>query len=178
MWYLNVATIRGPEAHVERVYRTEDFARGSDPFEVRGPVRLAFDVRKDQERFHLIGRVEGTLDLPCSRCLEPFALSVDTPFDLRYEPRPTDVKEGEREVREQDFSTAYYDDQQIDLGQLLSEQFHLAVPMKPLCTESCRGLCPLCGANLNRESCGCVLEREDPRLAVLKGLAGRARRDS
>jgi uncharacterized protein len=56
---------------------------------------------------------------------------------------------------------------------MLREQFQLALPMKPLCTEGCRGLCPECGANLNRTRCDCAPMWEDPRLAPLKGLLNR-----
>ena len=59
---------------------------------------------------------------------------------------------------------------EIDLGHLMREQFYLALPMKPLCGDDCRGLCPVCGTNLNRGRCQCKREWEDPRLAVLKTL--------
>ena len=57
-----------------------------------------------------------------------------------------------------------------DLEQLMREQFYLALPMKPLCREDCQGLCVVCGANLNRATCDCKLEWDDPRLAALKEL--------
>jgi uncharacterized protein len=66
-------------------------------------------------------------------------------------------------------STAFWNDE-IDLGQLMKEQFYLALPMKPLCRDECRGLCALCGANLNRGTCGCVAAWEDPRFAALRAL--------
>ena len=66
--------------------------------------------------------------------------------------------EGEVEVEDDDLTTAFYSDEQIDLGQLVLEQFYLAVPMKPLCRESCRGLCPECGTNLNTGTCSCTRE--------------------
>jgi uncharacterized protein len=172
MWSLNVARIRSAQERFDHVYRAEDFPRGGETFEVAGPVTLGFDVYKDQDRFHLVGGVQATLSLPCSRCLEPFSMPVEAAFDLRYEPRRVGSA-GEREVLERDFSAAYYDDQQIDLGQLMSEQFHLALPMKPLCGAGCRGLCPQCGANLNREACPCVRDWHDPRLAALKELTAR-----
>ena len=62
------------------------------------------------------------------------------------------------------------DDVQIDLGHLVMEQLHLALPMKPLCSETCKGLCPQCGTNLNTGSCNCDPRWEDPRLAALKAL--------
>src|SRR5262249_2840161 len=103
-------------------------------------------------------------------CLEPFALPVDAPFDLRYQPHSANIGEGEREIEEDDLSTAFYENDTIDLGQLMREQFYLVLPMKPLCNEGCVGLCPVCGTNLNRGTCECAREWDDPRLAVLKTL--------
>jgi len=61
----------------------------------------------------------------------------------------------------------FYEEPHLDLAELAAEQFGLAVPMKPLCAETCRGICPRCGANLNQGACPCPLQTDD-RLAVLK----------
>jgi uncharacterized protein len=58
----------------------------------------------------------------------------------------------------------------LDLAHMLREQFYLAMPMRPLCREDCRGLCPQCGTNLNVDSCGCTRERHDPRFDGLRTL--------
>jgi uncharacterized protein len=111
------------------------------------------------------------LVLPCSRCLEGFELDVDAPFDLRYQPKDAGTAdESERELGDDDLSSAFYENDEIDLEQLMKEQFYLALPMKPLCKDECRGLCALCGANLNRGACGCTPTWEDPRFAVLRAL--------
>jgi uncharacterized protein len=73
-------------------------------------------------------------------------------------------------VEEDDLATAFYDDEQIDLTHLIMEQFQLALPMKALCMEACKGLCPQCGTNLNTGACDCNVKWEDPRLAALKNL--------
>ena len=133
---------------------------------------LTFDVdRQEPGRYRVAGHVTGELELTCGRCLEPFTLPVAGAFDLRYVPRAENVGEGEREVGEDDLTTAFYDDDQIDLSELIAEQFHLALPMKPLCSEGCKGLCPHCGTNLNTGTCSCSEKWEDPRLAALKSLA-------
>ena len=131
---------------------------------------LSFDIFKDKAHFCLVGTIATTLELPCGRCLEPFTLPVDASFDLRYQPHAANTGEGEREIEEDDLSTAFYENETIDLGQLMREQFYLALPMKPLCAENCLGLCTLCGTNLNHGTCTCRREWEDPRLAVLKAL--------
>ena len=82
--------------------------------------------------------------------------------------RRTLSADGEREVEEEDLETSYYRDDQIDLNELLREQFYLALPMKPLCREDCTGLCPQCGTNLNTGTCACAPQWEDPRLAPLR----------
>ena len=61
----------------------------------------------------------------------------------------------------------------VDLIDLMREQFVLALPMKPLCEEACKGLCAVCGTNLNKTQCGCAPKWEDPRLAPLKSLLSR-----
>jgi uncharacterized protein len=100
-------------------------------------------------------------------------MPVSVTFDLRYVPDTQNTGEGEREVAEDDLTTAFYREGALDIIELLREQFQLALPMKPLCGEACRGLCPECGANLNRAECGCAPKWEDPRLAPLKGLLNR-----
>jgi uncharacterized protein len=176
MLLLNLARISTPHERFDKVYDKAVFAADRDAFIVVEPVTLGFDLYKDKDLFRLVGRVQSMLEMPCSRCLEPFRVSVDAPVDLRYRPRPAQGAEGEREVQEDDFSTAFYDNDAIDLGQLMSEQFYLALPMKPLCTEGCLGLCSQCGTNLNRERCSCASEWEDPRFAALKALQDQSRR--
>jgi len=171
--FLNLNEIREAHERVEQVYQPAAFrerAEEADSFHVVGPVTLTFDIHKDKDEFHLIGTIRGRLELDCSRCLEPFEWPMDAPFDLRYQPRARNTGEGEREIEEDDLSTAFYDHERIDLGQLMREQFYLAMPMKPLCGELCRGLCPVCGTNLNASTCDCKRDWDDPRLAALKGL--------
>jgi len=141
-----------------------------DAYRVVSPVELAFDIHKDKDRYRLVGTVNAELELTCSRCLEAYRITVDVPFDLRYLPASAMFTEPEREVADEDFDTSYYRDDRIDLNELLREQFYLALPMKPLCRDDCRGLCPRCGANLNTSTCACASTWEDPRLAALKAL--------
>lgn len=170
---LDLNKIHAPRERYENVYPPEAFSGDGEAFRVVAPVSLAFDIVKDKRYFQLIGTVTTMLELPCSRCLERFAMPADSRFDLRYQPHAHPAGSGheaERQIEEDDLSTAFYDNDQIDLGQLMGEQFYLSLPMKPLCRDDCRGLCPICGTNLNRGTCDCERDWEDPRLAVLKSL--------
>jgi len=170
---LDLSQIRAPHEHFERVFPPEAFAGGtaSDAdFTIVSPVKLKFEVFKDKDTFRLVGRTETTLGVPCSRCLEPMTEQVNATFDLRYQPHSTNTGEGEHEIEEDDLTTAFYQNDEIDLEHLMREQFYLALPMKPLCSDACHGLCPICGTNLNRETCDCTQESLDPRLEALKKL--------
>ena len=173
MLALNLSKIRTAHEQFEQVYQPGSLERTAD-FQVVAPVALAFDIHKDKQLFRLVGRVQSTLELPCSRCLEPFRLPVASPFDLRYLPVSEASSDAEREVDDEDLETSYYENDAIDLNELLREQFYLVLPMKPLCKEDCRGLCAQCGTNLNTGTCDCAPAWEDPRLAPLKEL-GRTR---
>lgn len=162
--------MRGSLDRFERTYQPEAFDRRGEEFVMAGPVSLAFDVHKDRDQYRLVGRVWTTLELACGRCLETFTCPVDAAFDLLYLPHAMNTGEGELEVQGDDLGTAFYRDDQIDLGHLMREQFYLALPMKPLCDRACRGLCPECGTNLNRGSCPCAHRWEDSRLVGLKTL--------
>jgi uncharacterized protein len=109
-----------------------------------------------------------TLECDCSRCLEPFKVPVDTRFDLLFLPVSEHVGTEERPIEENDLGVSFYRDETIDLGDAMREQFYLTLPMKPLCQDDCRGLCPVCGVNRNRETCTCTSEWVDPRLEALR----------
>ncbi len=169
MLLLNLNQIRTAQDRIEQVYRPDQFEADED-FRVVSPVSLAFDIFKGKQAFRLAGRVQTTLELKCSRCLEPFIAPADQEFDLRYQPHTVNNGEGEREIEEDDLTTAFYENDEIDLGQLMHEQFVLSLPMKPLCSEACNGLCPICGTNLNKGACDCKPIWDDPRLAALREL--------
>jgi uncharacterized protein len=167
---LDLTRYRQPLTQVSKRFRPEELEGEREAYRVVEPVELAFDLHKDKDRFRLEGTVRTVLELPCSRCLEPYRLPVDAALDLRYLPVSERSSEDETEVSEEDVDISFYQDDQIDLSELLREQFYLVLPMKPLCQEECRGLCPQCGVNRNTGTCDCGPGWEDPRLAALKGL--------
>jgi len=168
---LELNTLRGQRQRFERRFKPTDFDPQDEEYRVASPVELSMDVEKaDGDAFRVTGHAVTALGLECGRCLEPFELAVDATFELRYVPAIDSAKEAEREIAEDDLTTAFYSEGALDVIDMLREQFVLALPMKPLCQQSCRGLCPGCGANLSRTECGCEPIWEDPRLAPLKEL--------
>ena len=129
MLLLNLNKIRTAQDRIEQVYQPGQFEADED-FRVVSTVSLAFDIFKDKRAFRLVGRVQTTLELKCSRCLEPFTMPVEQEFDLRYQPHAVNTGEGEHEIEEDDLTTAFYENDEIDLGHLMHEQFVLSLPMK------------------------------------------------
>jgi uncharacterized protein len=167
---IDLSRFRGRLEHLERTYNSAAFAKDADAFRVVAPVEVSADLRKDAQKVRLVGRVTTTLELDCSRCLEAFTVPIDAKFDVLFLPAGANTGDGEQEVAEEDLGVSFYKDDTIDLGEVLREQFYLALPMKPLCREDCRGLCPVCGRNRNRETCDCQTEWVDPRLDALRQL--------
>lgn len=127
------------------------------------------------------GRLKGVIALPCDRCTEEALTTLDNSFET-FECLPEgiplqddsadDGENGEDEDAPDEGSHIYMEKNvpMLDLAALCWEEFALALPVKPLCRDDCKGLCPTCGANLNEGSCGCVSDEGDPRLAVLRTL--------
>ena len=169
---LDLTRYRQPVSQFTRTFQPGEVGGDSDAYQIVAPVELVFDINKDKDKFRLVGRVRTELELSCSRCLEPYRFPIDATFDQRYLPSSAASTEAEREIEENDLETSYYSEDQIDLNELMREQFYLALPMKPLCREDCKGLCAQCGTNLNTDTCECAPVWEDPRLAALKVLKG------
>ena len=167
---LDVRRFRGETDHLSRRFEPAGFPFEDEDVRLAAPVEFDADVRKDGPRVRLKGRVRTMLEAPCSRCLEPFSVPVDAPFDLLFLPAVENSGDDEQAVTDDDIGVSYYRDDEIDLLDVMREQFYLALPMKPLCREDCQGLCPVCGTNRNRESCNCQTGWVDPRMAPLKKL--------
>ena len=176
---LELSQVRQPETEFSRVFQPAELA-GDEEYRVAEPVVLRMTIHKDEDRFRLVGTVKTALALDCSRCLEPFALPVDREFDLRSLPSTAAepvAEDEEAEIEVDDVSMTFYRDEQIDLNELVREQFYLALPMKPLCRPDCQGICPQCGTNRNLAPCTCNPQWEDPRLAGLKTLITNRKHD-
>ncbi len=118
------------------------------------------------------GSVAFTADLTCSRCAEQYPIANTSPFHVRFRPRPA-ASEHQEEVEitdEEELNVEFYSERTISLRDLALEQIQLSIPMKPLCDDSCLGLCLTCGANRMRERCSCEASIVDDRWGALKVL--------
>lgn len=124
--------------------------------------RLSGEVRPEGRGAELTGRLEATVALRCSRCLESFPWSLRTEFELSVVVEHAGAPSGEAAA-----SVLAAPEGRIALEEVATEQLYLGLPLKPVCRETCRGLCPNCGADLNNDPCACTADAIDPRLAPL-----------
>ena len=125
---------------------------------------------------HSLGeiRIEGKLRVEvegiCDRCLDRAKYAIDDKFDLIYMPAEESTQSGEDEIEEAAADIGYYEGDGLELNDVLREVILLALPMQLVCSESCRGICPVCGQNRNQRECGCAPESADDRWSKLKML--------
>jgi uncharacterized protein len=106
----------------------------------------------------------------CDRCLATARFPLDTGFDLFYKPASAIAREEEVEIDEGEVQIGFYENGGMELEDVLREQVLLALPMQRVCSENCKGICPLCGKNRNEVDCGCRNEIHDHRMEALRKL--------
>ena len=150
--------LQGPDGEEEREIRLDSGVKGS------------LSLRRTPKGIEATGRIMTAVSLHCARCLKDFTLPIVSGFEeffilTRYVPREED-----KELLNDDMDVSFLPEEGIDLRDIIEEQIWLNIPMKPLCNDRCKGLCSVCGADLNLGECGCDRRYNDPRFAVLKSL--------
>jgi uncharacterized protein len=113
-------------------------------------LRIDLSVTKDGvDSIIVSGTVKGTVNMTCGRCLDTIAQAIDAEF--------TSIFKEKSAINSDDEVTDVhsYSNNELDLQDYFRETIMLELPLKPLCSVDCRGLCPVCGKNKNREKCGC-----------------------
>jgi uncharacterized protein len=119
------------------------------------------------------GRIKSDLETECDRCLGRAAFRVDAAFDLFYRPIASAEEVGEDEetaIDEGEAEMGFYKLPGLELEDIIREQLLLQLPMQRVCSENCKGICPVCGANRNETACNCEAHPGDDRWMALKDL--------
>ncbi|MBP1744819.1 MAG: hypothetical protein H6Q58_1797 [Firmicutes bacterium] len=124
------------------------------PIQFRGQLNMLGDL------FKLQGNITGTIELTCSRCLVKYPHELNIEVDEKFS--------NDKEALDEDDDVIFIDSDTLDITEIVLSNIILSLPIKRLCKEACKGLCPMCGTDLNNSSCSCMTEEVDPRLAKLK----------
>ena len=131
--------------------------------EHHGKHKIIQDIR-------LKGKLDTSLEADCARCIEPVVHKLSREFDLLYRPLGSDAGRDELSVTDAEAEIGYYQGEGLLLEDAVREQVLLALPLKMICREDCKGLCPQCGKNLNEGDCSCTAPVQDLRWAALKEI--------
>jgi len=121
------------------------------------------------------GNISTSVRLDCGRCLQPFELPLASSFELTYSRKEPAAKHGdadqeELELTTEDIGLIYFQGEEINLRNEIQEQVVMALPVRALCKPDCRGLCPVCGIDLNTAECQCDRSPPEGKFAALKNL--------
>ncbi|MGA9056490.1 MAG: DUF177 domain-containing protein [Terriglobia bacterium] len=165
--------IRVEELELHPIVVSKTYASGAldyhgTDFRQAAPLKVDAVAELVGSEIRIRGRLGTRLEACCDRCLGSVAIPVEQEFDLFYRPVWTIAREEEVELPEDELGVGFFSGDGIELADVVTEQVILAVPMKVVCQTDCRGLCPVCGANLNFEKCGCLSAKENSPFSSLK----------
>ncbi|MDA2916259.1 DUF177 domain-containing protein [Nitrospinae bacterium AH_259_B05_G02_I21] len=144
------------------------FSLESPDVHLSDPVDLQASLQLVGTTVAVRGTITTTVEVPCARCVESAAILLSIPLEVVAVPTDEMPEDEDHELAGSELDLCYYTGEVLDLGTIVRDHLVSAIPFQPLCQPTCRGLCPSCGTNLNREACTCSTEEVDERLAVLK----------
>lgn len=139
----------------------------ASPLHVAGSAELL--AHTDGE-VRIRGRCTVEMTAQCDRCLARARFPLDAGFDLFYRPMAYIARDEEVEIDEGEAEIGFYEGGGLELEDILREQVLLALPMQRVCSEACKGICPVCGKNRNEVACDCKVENADDRWGALRKL--------
>ena len=137
---------------------------GKFPIVKKGPAHIVIEHVKNRELL-IKGKAELTIVIPCDRCLE----DVETQFHLDFEKNVDLMESSDAKIDELDEKN-YIDGYHLDVDKLLYNEILIGWPMKILCSDDCKGICNVCGQNLNEGTCDCEDTGLDPRMSVIRDV--------
>lgn len=152
----------GKSIEKEIEFQQESFEVSGQAYKIvkREPVKLTISNQGNQELL-ISAKMDLAVAIPCSRCLK----DVITEFCLDFS-REVDMKLSQEERAEQMDENNYIAGYELNVDALIADEMVLQWPMKVLCKEDCKGICTVCGNNLNEQECKCDRTVLDPRMAA------------
>ena len=163
----NLEDGKGSFAHT---YQPEELNLVDERVRVTEPIIVNGRIRSSGIEIQVSGRVETKVNVECDRCLKMIELPVSAGFKLQYITGQDYESSRAAELTTDEMGLSVFDGDAIDADEIVREQILLSVPDRALCDENCRGICSICGTNLNNASCECTSSEVDPRWEALKKL--------
>lgn len=161
---IRLEDFKAPRLEKEEVFSpfvVDQWLLGYEGFRNSGEIYTTAHFTKRSANILMQAKLKGNIIGPCARCLEDAIIPIDTELTIMFIPASQERKYNENEeieLESEELDVEYYKGNRIEVDYLLRESLLLAIPFSPLCSESCKGLCPTCGGNLNKGECSCTTE--------------------
>ena len=165
---IELENLEGGKGSFAHTYQLEELNLVDERVRVTEPICVNGRVRLSGSEIQVSGRVETKVNVECDRCLKTIEMPVSAGFKLQYITGQDYESSQAAELTPDEMSLSVFDGEAIDVDEIVREQILLAVPDRVLCDENCRGICSICGTNLNTGSCDCTSTEVDPRWEALK----------
>jgi len=172
--FLSVKEMERRKIRFEEVFQPGRMDFSDEGLEQGSPLRVSGSAEllpESEGELRIQGRYSVEMTARCDRCLGRARFPLDASFDLYYRPASEMVSDDEVEIDEGEVELGFYEGGGMELGDILLEQVLLALPMQRVCSNLCKGICPVCGGNRNEAACDCAAERADDRWGALRNLA-------
>jgi uncharacterized protein len=170
---IELASLESGKGTFTHAYAPGELVLEDSRVSLREPPTVSGDIRQKGQRVRVHGRVLGRVQVECDRCLKLVELPVDSRFDIEYITAEDYQAQRAVELTEDDLSLSVFDGEAIDVDELVTEELLLTLPDHILCSESCKGMCAVCGVDKNLSECKCDTQQVDSRWAGLKELVNR-----
>jgi uncharacterized protein len=164
---IDVSELKGKKnskTNIDVVIEEKSFYDGYETVEFSKPINFSGVISLIQDIFELNGKATTEILLTCSRCLNKFPYYIEMDIEEKLSTSASN----------EDIEIISIKDDKIDIYQIIESNLVMQLPIKRLCSESCKGLCQQCGTDLNHGQCSCDNLDMDPRLAKLKELFSKA----
>ena len=174
---LRIQELRRRKIPFDTTFRLGSVDLTGTKYQMDTPLRVAglAQLIEGTEEIRVSARITGALAGECDRCLDWVRFDYDREFELFYRPAPKSEVASEIEIDDGETEIGFYDGDGLQLDHVVGEQLLLWLPMQCICSEQCKGICPVCGANRNKVSCDCHQKPVDERWTALRGFRASAR---
>ncbi len=167
---VELSSLLGNAGRFAHVYTAGELVLEDERVSLAVPPKVSGQIARNERKVVVDGQLNAIVRVECDRCLQPMELPIDTEFKVEYVTPVTYKASDVAELGEDDLALSVFDGELINIDEIVREQVLLAVPSHAICDENCKGLCPICGTDLNVASCPCQHTEIDPRWQGLKEL--------
>ncbi|GIU81626.1 MAG: DUF177 domain-containing protein [Acidobacteria bacterium] len=167
---VQLTQLEQPEISVCEAIEVSEIEWDEEDVTIAEAIQIKVNITKGDVQVRVEGLIDAKLNANCSRCFEEVKIEKEIIFKADYVTRENFSKELELELKKEDLDVSIFDGENLDLAEVVREQILLSLPTQILCRDDCKGLCGICWANLNKQSCNCHQSELQMRWIQLKSL--------